>query len=221
MTAAALLSAIYDRYDTLKPTLPQQGIDVEWVLVTDDEALYRGDVDPLGWQIVYEPQPSVHPNRAAKNPKMLPAEYTAAEKSVWLDASFAVVSPTFVADVLGHADPVAQFVHPWRDCLHAEAAASASIPKYAGEPILDQAEAYRGAGHPSGWGLWATGVIGRHHTPEVLAWGNAWLAENHRWSFQDQISHPYVCRLHNLRPTSLPGMHLANAWLAYQGSGRH
>ncbi|MCW6003852.1 DUF616 domain-containing protein [Micromonospora sp. CPCC 205371] len=222
MTAtAAVLSAIYDRYDTLKPVLPQNGMDVEWVLVTDDEALYRGDADPLGWQIVYEPHPGLHPNRAAKHPKMLPVDYTAAEQSVWVDASFAVVSPTFVADVLGHADPLAQFVHPWRGCLHDEAFASAPIPKYVGEPIAEQAAAYRRAGHPLEWGLWATGVIARQHTPEVVAWGKAWLAEVERWSFQDQISHPFVCRLHNLRPVPLPGTHLGNAWLAYQGSGRH
>jgi Protein of unknown function (DUF616) len=221
VVSAAVLSAIYDRYDSLKPTLPQQGLTMEWVLVTDDEALYRGDADPQGWQVVYEPRPHLHPNRAAKTPKMLPADYTAASQSVWLDASFAVVSPTFVADALAHAEPLAQFVHPWRSCCLDEAVASAPIPKYAGEPIQAQADAYRAAGMPAEWGLWATGVIARQHTPEVLAWGKTWLEENHRWSFQDQISHPYVCWTHNLRPASLPGMHLANAWLAYQGSGRH
>jgi hypothetical protein len=221
MTTAAVLSALYDGYDVVKPVLPQRGVDVEWVLVTDDEALYRGDADPLGWQIVYEPRPDMHPNRAAKTPKMLPADYTAADQSVWLDASFAVVSPTFVPDVLAHAAPIAQFSHPWRACLFDEAVASAPIPKYAGEPILEQADAYRGAGHPAGWGLWATGVIARRHTPEVIQWGKAWLDENYRWSFQDQISHPYICWSHNLRPASLPGTHLGNAWLAYQGSGRH
>jgi hypothetical protein len=218
---AAILSAVYDAYDTVKPTLPQQGLDVEWVLVTDDEALYYGDTDPLGWQIVYEPRPGLHPNRAAKHPKMLPCDYTAADRSVWVDASFAVVSATFAADVLEHANPLAQFVHPWRGCALAEADASAMIPKYAGEPITEQAAAYRAAGHPVGWGLWATGVIARQHTPEVVAWGKAWLAEIERWSFQDQISHPYACRLHGLRPASLPGTHFANPWLVYQGSGRH
>jgi hypothetical protein len=221
MRGAAILSAVYDAYDTVKPTLPQQGIDVEWVLVTDDEALYRGDSDPLGWQVVYEPRPGLHPNRAAKHPKMLPTDYTVADRSVWVDASFAVVSPTFVVDVLEHADPLAQFVHPWRACALDEAFASAPIPKYDGEPILEQADAYRAAGHPPGWGLWATGVIGRQHTPEVVAWGKAWLAEIEKWSFQDQVSHPYVCRLHGLRPASLPGTHFANPWLTYQGSGRH
>jgi hypothetical protein len=219
--AAAILTATYDSYDSLKPTLPQHGIHVEWVCVTDDEALYRGDADPLGWQIVYEPRAGMHPNRAAKYPKMLPAEYTAADQSVWVDASFLVISATFVADVLGCADPVAQFPHPWRSCLYEEADASVVFAKYDGEPIGAQVEAYREAGHPEGWGLWATGVIARQHTPQVLAWGKRWLAEVERWSFQDQISHPHACRLHDLRPAPLPGDHLGNAWLAYQGSGRH
>jgi hypothetical protein len=221
VTRAAVLTAIYDDYDSLKPTLPQDGVEVEWICITDDEALHRGDVDPRGWVIVYEPRPGVHPNRAAKRPKTHPTEYTAAPASVWVDASFAVASDTFVVDVLAVADPVAQFDHPWRGCVFDEATASAPIPKYAGQPILAQAAEYGRAGMPPGWGLWATGVIARHHTPDVVDWGRAWAAEIDRWSFQDQISHPYVCWRTGIRPAPLPGTHLGNRWLAYQGSGRH
>jgi hypothetical protein len=221
MTRAAVLTAIYDSYDTLKPALPQDGVEVEWICVTDDDALARGDADPLGWTVVHEPRVGTHPNRAAKRPKTFPTEYTPAGASVWVDASFAVASPTFVADALAHADPVAQFVHPWRGCVFDEATASAPIPKYAGEPILAQAAQYERAGMPAGWGLWATGVIARKHTPEVAEWGRLWAREIDLWSFQDQISHPYVCWSTGVRPVGLPGMHLANRWLAYQGSGRH
>lgn len=220
MSDIAIVSAIYDGYDELKPTLPQKDVSVDWVLVTDDEAL-KDTPAVRGWRVVYEPRPGVHPNRAAKHPKYEPWKYTAADRSVWVDASFRIISETFAAEALAHADPIAQFQHPWRDCLYAEAKESAGLAKYAGEPVLEQADSYRQAGHPEGWGLWATGVIARQHTDAVRELGVRWLAETYEWSFQDQISQPFALRETGLRPAVFPGNHLATPWLAYEGSARH
>lgn len=218
MTRIAILTAIYDQYDELKPVLPQAGVDVEWIVVTDS-------VPPAerseGWTIVHEPRPGVHPNRAAKHPKYEPWKYTDAEASVWVDASFRILSDRFAVEALAHADPIAQFAHPWRDCLYAEAKESAALAKYGGEPTLEQADHYRAAGHPEHWGLWATGVIARHHTDQVRDLGKRWLEETYQWSFQDQISQPYALREVGLRPASLPGTHMATPWLRYEGSARH
>lgn len=222
MTAdVAVVSAIYDAYDTLKPVLPQDGVNVDWVLVTDDISVRDG---AMGWRVVYEPRPDVHPNRAAKRPKFLPWEYTDASASVWIDASFRVVSPVFVTEAMALADPIAQFDHPWRDCLYAETDECLAIAKYKYPPGLmaDQAQRYRDAGHPEHWGLWATGVIARQHNDyRVKLLGTRWLEEVDQWSFQDQISHPFVLREAGLRPTLFPGSHLANGWVAYEGSERH
>ncbi|WP_329336099.1 DUF616 domain-containing protein [Streptomyces sp. NBC_01352] len=221
MSDAALITAIYDSYDALKPVLPQAGADVEWIVVTDSVP----DAEQAqGWTVVHEPRPGVHPNRAAKHPKYEPWKYTDAPVSLWVDASFRVVSTQFVVEAtagLTEAEPIAQFVHPWRDCLFAEAEESARLAKYVGEPVLEQAESYRQAGHPEAWGLWATGVIARRHTAAVRELGARWLHETYEWSFQDQISQPFALRETGLRPTALPGMHLATPWLAYEGSARH
>lgn len=215
MVPAALITAVYDSYDTLKPYVPQVGL-VEAVCVTDDPNL-RCE----GWRMVCDPQPGMHPNRAAKRPKMLPHEYTDAPASVWVDASFDITSPTFVYDVLELADPIAQFLHPNRGCLFAESLVSAPLPKYVGEPMEGQHDAYVAAGMPERWGLWSTGVIARHHTDGLAKWGQLWLDEIVRWSFQDQVSHPYVCWRTGIRPTELPGSHMHNAWVTYRGSRRH
>lgn len=220
MSDVALITAIYDSYDELKPTMPQRGVSVDWVLVTDDETLK--DVPAVrGWRVVFEPRPGVHPNRAAKHPKYEPWKYTEAPASVWVDASFRIVSEQLAVEALSFADPIAQFAHPWRGCLYAEAKESAGLSKYAGEPVLEQAEGYRAAGHPENWGLWATGVIARRHTDAVRELGARWLAETYEWSFQDQISQPFALRETGLRPQALPGNHLATSWLAYEGSARH
>ncbi|WP_345633666.1 glycosyltransferase domain-containing protein [Streptomyces lacrimifluminis] len=223
MSDVAMVSAVYDSYDELKPALPQAGVEVDWVFVTDDPVL-GAKSSHLGWRVAYEPRPGVHPNRAAKHPKYEPWKYSTAPVSLWVDASFRIVSDRFAVEAtagLTDEEPIAQFQHPWRDCLFAEAKESAGLAKYAGEPVLKQAESYRAAGHPESWGLWATGVIARRHTEAVRKMGWLWLAETYRWSFQDQISQPFALREKGLRPQAFPGNHLATPWLAYEGSGRH
>ena len=216
MTSVAVITAIYDGFDTLKPALPQDGMDVDWVLVTDNPP-----ANPLGWRVVHDPQPGVAPSRAAKNAKFRPWEYTSAAVSVYLDASFRITSHWLAADGLALADPIAQFPHPWRDCIYDEADASMPLPKYAGQPVTEQAACYRVAGHPPHWGLWASGVIARRHTPEIMALGAAWTRETDMWTLQCQISEPYILRNLGLRPVTLLGDHFTNPWLAYEGSARH
>lgn len=211
---AALVTAIYDGYDELKP-LPELG-DVDAVCVTDTP-----DLAAEGWRIVYEPRQGLHPNRAAKIPKLCPWRYTAADQSVWIDAAYRVVDTDFVTEAIKFADPIAQFVHPWRNCIYPEAEVSIQMGKYGSEPIHDQAFEYRTNGHPGAWGLWATGCIARLHTSKVIAFGNAWLSEIDRWSFQDQVSEPVALRSCGLYPSPLPGDHLTNPWLSYEASGRH
>lgn len=213
---AAVLSAIYDSYDTVKPPLIQQGVDVEWIMVTDDP-----DLVAPGWRVVVEPYPGVHPNRAAKRAKMFPWLYTEAEQSVWIDASFQVVSRSFVRDVIRMADPIAQFKHPWRNCIYTEIAECVAVKKYAKSGLEAQEAHYRELGHPERWGLWASGVTARHHTPEIRAMSEQWYNDIYEFSYQDQVSLPPALRANGLRPTEFPGTHLANRWLAYQGSSRH
>lgn len=217
---AAIITAVYDGYDTLKPACPQDGVDVDWVFVTDDRAMISVG-ESLGWRVIVEPRPGVHPNRAAKRPKFLPWEYTDAPMSVWVDGSFRIVSPEFIYSALLLADPIAQFKHPWRDCLYAEARECMAIRKYDPAVLSAQIHEYSVQGHPENWGLWATGVIARTHTYAVKQLGKQWLEEINRWSYQDQVSQTHVLRKVGLRPMDFPGTHLANGWVQYEGSERH
>ncbi len=220
MSRVAIITAITDGYDTLKPVMPQDGIDVEWVCVTDGQPLPDIE-DAEGWTLIHNPTTGRHPNLAAKLPKLRPWHFTTAPASIWIDASFRVISPRFAVEALSYAQPIAQFVHPWRSCVYDEAAASAGLPKYEGEPIVEQAAYYREQTHPSCWGLWATGVIARRHTAAIRELSTVWAREINTWSFQDQISQPYALRATGLRPAPLPGTHFANDWVRYEGSGRH
>jgi hypothetical protein len=214
----AIVTGVYDSYDTVKPVCPQAGVDVEWILVTDT----LPDADAAaGWTIVHEPRPEVLPVRAAKAPKFEPWRYTDAPVSVWVDASFRITSPDFAAAMLEYAKPIAQFLHPWRDCLYAEAAEIAALGKDPEGVAAWQTRRYREAGHPEHWGLWASGVIARKHTAAVKRMGAAWAREVEAGSARDQVSQAFVLREAKLKPAALPGTHLANEWLRYEGSDRH
>jgi Protein of unknown function (DUF616) len=218
---AAIVTCITDGYETLKPTLPQVDADVEWICVTDGRPFPPAE-EAEGWNMVMDPAlHGQHPNRAAKRPKLEPWRYTDAPSSIWIDGSYRVTSPFFATQVLAYANPIAQFPHPWRDCALDEAEFSATLAKYAGEPLMEQMRHYEKFGHPRHWGLWAAGVIARHHTPEVRYLGEVWRDQIGQWSFQDQVSQPYALRKSGLRPNSLIGDHLINPWLNYEGSARH
>lgn len=211
---AAVISAAFGGYD--EPHEPvQQTTECEWVYVTDNPEL-----EAPGWDVVLAPGYGMHPRREAKVPKCFPFLYAAlgTDVTIWLDGSMAVCSPSFVGDMVALADTadVAQFVHPWRDCIYAEATESAPLPKYREEPVGAQAAAYLEAGHPQHWGLWATGVIVRRHSDPVVNMGRAWWHEIDHWSYQDQVSQPYVLRQADLRPASIPGGVYDNQWLQYR-----
>jgi hypothetical protein len=216
---AAIVTAIYDAYDTVKPVCAQAGLDVEWVLVTDVEP--EPSEALAGWRVVVDSRPGVEPVRAAKAPKVEPWRYTAAPASIWVDGSFRVVSDRFAVDLLALADPIAQFGHPWRDCLYQEESAVGAAGLDPDGAAVVQTCRYRLAHHPERWGLWATGVIARHHTPAVRAMGAAWADEIAGGSARDQVSQPFVLRAHGLRPTTLPGTYMDNRWVRYEGSARH
>lgn len=218
VTRVAVITAIYDDYDSLKPARVQQDAEVDWVCVTDNTDLWDGY---LGWRVMHRPMPGVHPNRAAKQPKLFPWQYTQAPASIWVDAAFRVLSPRFAVEALSYADPIAQFQHPWRDCVYTEAEASLGLPKYAGEPIKEQARVYQAREHPEHWGLWATGVIARRHTSAVQRLGYVWCEEIDQWSFQDQVSQPVALHGCGMRPTAFPGWHMNSVWLRHEGSARH
>jgi len=216
--STALITAIYDGYDGLRPLPDGVAVD-DAICVTDDAALVG-----RGWRTVYEPRYDLPPVRAAKRPKCCPWWYTDADVTIWIDASYTVRSTKLdeLADVVTALRPIAQFRHPDRDCIYSEAVFSMQMGKYAGEPIDAQAAYYRDVeSFPVGWGLWAAGVIVRRYTATTETFGEMWLAEINRWSFQDQISEPYVLHACGLRPYVLDGDYGNNRWFQLSVSERH
>lgn len=194
----AVITSVYGAYDQIAP-VPEQTIDADWILVTDRQ------VDAPGWQVVVEPRPHVHPRLAAKVAKCLPWQYVNAATTVWVDASLRFLVPDALEQIVAGAEgaAIAQIVHPWRDCIYDEAHASVGMPKYQGQPVAEQVAAYRKRNYPEHWGLWATGLIVRNGwvTTDL---DTAWLAEQVRWTYQDQLSQAPLLWEDEVRPHPLP-----------------
>jgi hypothetical protein len=224
--SAVVYTAIAGGYDELKQPVAQDA-ECEFVCFSDSAGPSR-----IGaWRIVrFKPDASLHPRMRAKRFKILSHEYfpkgrwkpsfwsrpRRLDVSIWIDGSLEIVSPKFVSDMrvrLGEG-AWAMFVHPDRDCIYEEAALSMTLPKYQGLPILEQVESYRPTVPPHS-GLYACGIIVRREPVSELlrAAAQSWWEENVNWTYQDQVSLPYVWTKHpGARPTTISELQRHNAW---------
>lgn len=197
----AVVSSVYGGHD--EPYAPpQQDTPVsDWVMVTG------GEMWPEPWRTVVEPRPQLPPRLAAKVAKCRPDLYTSADVFVWIDGNIRVTSAGFVSwclERLGDAD-MAQWRTPGTIAEEgADAANVARWPKYTGQPIGAQVAHYMASGHPAGYPKWWTGLIVRRDTARLAAFGDAWLLEMTRWSFEDQLSEPVAARRLGLRVNDIP-----------------
>ncbi len=192
------VSAIYGGYDVPKPAPPGDA-----VLFTDDHRL-----DAPGWEVrVQNPYPHLHPRLRAKAVKCLPHQFHPdLPQTVWVDGSIHMHGDDGL-----EMSPLGFFRHPNRDTVDAEAAVSQQMAKYAGLPVVEQANAYMAAGlFP---GLWASGFHTRDITrPGVVEFFDQWWHENLLWTYQDQISLPWARQCAGVDITDLPYGLYNNPW---------
>ncbi len=204
----ATVCSVYGGYDT-PAEIMEQTVPFTQILVTDTPT------PSFRRQVVVEPRPHLHPRMAAKYAKLFPWHYAEADVYVWTDGSAYVKSPEWLEWLLSLSAmaPVTQFMHFERDDVMDEAHASVGMLKYDGMPVLEQAQHYLDQGHPRNWGLWETGTIvyrpgvyvGNAAMDMLNEANSAWLREMVRWTWQDQVSQPFVYRNAGLRPRSIDG----------------
>lgn len=217
--SVACYTAICGGYDDLKshPDIA----DVDFVAFTDDPTLASEE-----WTVRLVAPDGTHPRDQAKQFKLFPhcwlPEY---DFTIWVDGSHEILTDRFALDAIAAIDEtgIAVYEHPWRSCIYEEAAGSLEEQpeKYQGTPITEQVGSYRAAGHPENWGLYATGTIARYRSPQVAMLMEAWAAEIDRWTYQDQLSLPVVCRRLDMRPATFP-LHqiFGNPWTSIHAHNR-
>jgi hypothetical protein len=191
--SVVVYTAAFGGYDSPKP-FPMQTVECETVFITDEPG-----TQAVGWDLVSIKHPDKgHPRLDAKYFRCHPHElFLDHDISIWIDASFQVHSSTFVEEAISHLGEqnAAFFPHRWRDCIYDEAVASLieQPQKYRTQPLREQVDHYRKKGMPKHWGLVETGcLIRRHAAMPIILLDKTWWWENLEWSYQDQLSLPYL-----------------------------
>jgi hypothetical protein len=191
MPRVAIYTSIFGGYDLLKPQ-PQYP-DVTYICATDNRCERAA-----GWHTVFLAATEEHPRIQAKRFKCMPQLLLGKDDfdySIWIDGSIVLLAPDFVERCLGalKTNPVALIPHPGWNCIYDEAQTSGATSKYKDERVEEQARHYRLLGFPPKRGLAAGGVVVRKNGDALTEkLGETWFLENQLWSYQDQISLPYV-----------------------------
>lgn len=203
---ACLYTAIFGEYDHVRAPV-RQDIDCDYVLFTDRPLASQ---DTGLWKVVVLDTADLfpnHPRLAAKFFKIVAhrafallsalhagAGLHAYEQIIWVDGSIQITSEQFARRMLESisANGLAMLNHPYRRCIYREAEASLKMTKYTKQPLMEQVAHYRAQGYPEKNGLMACTVFARLQRPDVNRIFEDWWEENLRWSFQDQLSLPYV-----------------------------
>jgi hypothetical protein len=198
----AVITSIYGNHDWLVDPIEQDGVD-EYIAVVDQPQSGSCGM----WRQIVEPRPHMHPRLAAKVAKCLPWRYTKATHTLWVDGSARFKHPgvaKWATEAIGD-NLVAQFRHPERHDIEPEAHVSSGMSKYDGQAMLEQVASYKKAGLPLNFGLWATGFMARCCHPHIIQVGYEWLEEQIIWTYQDQLSLPFVYWHQDLYPVQLEG----------------
>jgi hypothetical protein len=186
----AIYTAIFGDYDELKPQ--PRFPNTDYICFSDTPKPNHGM-----WNVVgVKPPEGEHPRITAKRIKTCPHQFLGEyDLTLWIDGSIVINTSHFLQLALGALSKwgISCMRHPVGNCIYSEALGCVHMEKYQGLPILEQVESYRQAGYPTENGLAACGIIGRDmRRQEVAVIGEQWLAENLRWTYQDQLSFPYV-----------------------------
>ncbi len=199
----AVISSIYGGYDQPTHPCPQYGV-TDWVLVTDSD-----EPPPAPWRALHLPRPDVDPRYAGKAAKYQPFEFVDADVIVWVDGRCEPVKPEFVQwliESMGEAD-MAIYRHWGRSSIldEARAALEENPAKYAGHPLIEQAESY--LKDYDDVNLWQTTFFAIRRNDRTLAMGKRWMEEQDRYPdcLLDQIPLPPVIAECGVKVADLPG----------------
>ena len=202
-------TAIFGGYDQLKPQPEIPGVD--YVCFTDEPTL---DAPP--WNVVVERPLHDHPRMSAKHHKLFPHRVLPKNPlTVWIDGSVRIKRRDFPEAFLSHLNEsgMALLPHPDRDNIFDEAALSVKMRKYFDQPIAEQVAHYRARGYEGKNGLWACTVMARDsRNARLRRLHGRWMRENVRWSYQDQISLPYLLWKMRIEPGVFPYNLWDNEW---------
>lgn len=124
---------------------------------------------------------------------------------IWLDASVILQNTNFVENICSLLKNNKKHIffiynHAERSNILQEVYASLPINKYTGQDLKKQAEYYYANGYNNNCGLYETGIFIIKNCSQIKKIMDEWWQENQNFSYQCQISLPYVLNKNNVIP---------------------
>ena len=212
-----IYTAFTGDYDSLKePEFIDK--DAKYVCFTQNPDL-KSDT----WEIIQMEDSTLDDNRIAKQYKVFPNKYFPDYKySFWLDGTFKIKGSIreYVYKYINSS--MLTVVHPERDCIFDEAAASMHFPRYSNYTMTKQVEKYRNEGMPLHYGLPVLGALFRKHDdPEIISLMEQWWKEIIIFTNQDQLSFSYLMWKNNFHPSVAPEYYWINEYWTKEGQYHH
>ena len=212
-----IYTAFTGDYDSLKePEFIDK--DARYVCFTQNPDL-KSDT----WEIIQMEDSTLDDNRIAKQYKVFPNKYFPDFKySFWLDGTFKIKGSIreYVCKYINSS--MLTVVHPERDCIFDEAAASMHFPRYSNYTMSKQVEKYRNEGMPLHYGLPVLGALFRKHDdPEIVSLMEQWWKEIIIFTNQDQLSFSYLMWKNNFHPSVAPVYYWINEYWTKEGQYHH
>lgn len=174
------------------------------------------------WRVVELPFCSGEAVRDARRAKLLPhrllPDY---EYTLWVDANIGIMDPEFYALLqrkMTEEVPLSGLWHPFTDCAYEEAVRVVHSWRERLCRVLRTVHFLRREHFPHHFGMFETGVMLRHNTPEVREFCERWWWMLSRFSHRDQLSFPYCMWKSGFSWDSLlpPGQGVRNhPWFRY------
>jgi hypothetical protein len=211
----AIVTAIFGNYDSFK----EQHVDgadlVDWYCFTDNLTV---DKSKIQWKIINRPYhlentkgnaginafgnitcPRVYNMMCAKYYKIqthaidILKDY---DYYIWIDGSIFLRQEfvTLMMRMLYHYQPstLVSFKHSARSSVHAEFLESVNMNKYRAQPLTQQYQAYVNEKFPDNLGLFENTVMIKKNCDLVNKAFDMWWEHNLQYSYQDQISLPFI-----------------------------
>lgn len=206
----AFVTSIYGAYDSVIEHTNVSGHEVDWYCFTNQP------IQSSRWRIVhttYQLKDDVDGKNAIQsnlqNPRifnMMSAKYYKINSHkidilqpydyvVWLDARISITNDfiPFVLEMIRTGHKLIHYKHSERNNVKDEVQASLGQQRYVEQNVIEQFEQYKQNGFPDQTGLFENGMFIRSiKDDKINAMFDSWWKHNVQYSFQDQLSYPYV-----------------------------
>lgn len=212
----AIITSIYGNYDNMKEQKIKNKDKVDWYCFTDNT-----NIKSNLWKIINIPyhlqdkdndefvkykyyysnidktkNPKIYNMMCAKYYKIKTHKIDILQKYdyfIWVDGSV-FLRPDFIDKMIYNCNNynLINFKHSERDNILDEYKLSITMPKYNDKDLYNQYQTYLSKGFPDNIGLFENTIFARKNNNHNNHIFDNWWIHNLEYSFQDQISYPFV-----------------------------